>query len=48
MLVLLNLKAFNIRKTCNRFTEHDFSDFVDFENESWMLDRENICWHPNC
>ena len=30
--MLLNLSAFNIRKTCNGLTKHDFSDFVDFEN----------------
>ena len=31
--------AFNIRKTCNGFYKQDFSEFVDFENESWIRYR---------
>ena len=40
--------AFNMRKNCIEFTKRDLSEFLDFENESWIPHRENIRWRPNC
>ena len=40
--------AFNVRKICNGFTKQDFSEFIDFENEIWLKEKENVRWHKNC
>ena len=40
--------SLKVRKICNSYPLEEFHEYINFEEEIWIKEREKLRWHANC